>query len=81
MRRATTLLGVSGGELAIYDDARKELEIVASLRVIGVDSTGMRLALDEGAMGHVAVTRERSAFRLPRLAGTPGKYTDVEVHW
>ena len=80
LRRATTLLGVSGGELAIYDDARKELEIVASLQ-IGVDSTGMRLALDEGAMGHVAVTREPICIPdYHAWLGRSGKYTDVEVH-
>ena len=80
LRRATTLLGVSGGELAIYDEAHKELEVVASLH-IGVDSTGMRLALDEGAMGHVAVTREPICIPdYHAWLGRSGKYTDVEVH-
>ena len=80
LRRATTLLGVSGGELAIYDEARKELEVVASLH-IGVDSTGMRLSLDEGAMGHVAVTREPICIPdYHAWLGASGKYSDVEVH-
>ena len=58
----------------------KELEIVASLH-IGVDSTGTRLALGEGAMGHVARRRSRSAFRSIRngWAGR-AKYSGVEVH-
>jgi PAS domain S-box-containing protein len=55
--RAVTLLGVTGGELAIFDDERRELEVVASLN-IGGDSIGTRMALGEGAMGMVAQTRE-----------------------
>ncbi|HEY5220280.1 MAG TPA: response regulator, partial [Gemmatimonadaceae bacterium] len=80
LQRATTLLGVSGGELAIYDEARKELEIVASLD-IGVDSSGTRLALGEGAMGHVAVTHEPICIpEYQEWLGRSGKYSDVEVH-
>ncbi|HEX7023767.1 MAG TPA: response regulator, partial [Gemmatimonadales bacterium] len=80
LRRATTLLGVSGGELAIYDEARKELEIVASLH-IGVDSTGTRLALGEGAMGHVAETQEPICIaEYQEWLGRSGKYSGVEVH-
>ena len=80
LRRATTLLGVSGGELAIYDEARKELEIVASLH-IGVDSSGTRLALGEGAMGHVAVTHEPICIpEYQAWLGRSGKYADVDVH-
>jgi PAS domain S-box-containing protein len=80
LRRATTLLGVSGGELAIYDEAQKELEIVASLH-IGVDSTGTRLALGEGAMGHVATTQEPICIaEYQEWLGRSGKYSGVEVH-
>jgi len=80
LRRATTLLGVSGGELAIYDEARQELEIVASYN-IGVDSTGTRLSLGEGAMGHVATTREPICIaEYQEWLGRSGKYSDVEVH-
>ncbi len=57
LRRAITLLGVTGGELAIYDEQTKQLVVVASVH-IGEDSTGTRLGLGEGAMGHVARTRE-----------------------
>ncbi|HEX5409898.1 MAG TPA: response regulator [Gemmatimonadaceae bacterium] len=78
--RAVTLLGVSGGELAIYDESRQELEIVASLN-IGVDSTGARLSLGEGAMGHVAVTREPVRIdEYHKWLGRSAKYSDVEVH-
>jgi PAS domain S-box-containing protein len=57
LERAVSLLGVTGGELAIYHDDRRELEIVASHN-IGTDSTGMRIAPGEGAMGRVAETHE-----------------------
>jgi len=80
LRRATALLGVSGGELAIYDETRRELEIVASLN-IGADSTGTRLALGEGAMGHVAVTREPLRIDDYRQwLGRSAKYGGFEVH-
>ncbi|MGH7632848.1 MAG: GAF domain-containing protein, partial [Gemmatimonadaceae bacterium] len=78
--RAVTLLGVSGGELAIYDESRQELEIVASLN-IGVDSTGSRLSLGEGAMGHVAVTQEPVRIdEYQKWLGRSSKYSGVEVH-
>ncbi|MGK7311727.1 MAG: GAF domain-containing protein [Candidatus Longimicrobiales bacterium M2_2A_002] len=57
VERAVTLLGVTGGELAIYHESARELEIVASHN-IGGDSTGTRMALGEGAMGRVAETHE-----------------------
>jgi PAS domain S-box-containing protein len=55
LERAVSLLGVTGGELAIYHDGAAELEIVASHN-IGDDSTGTRIRLGEGAMGQVAET-------------------------
>ncbi len=80
LRRATALLGVSGGELAIYDEKRRELEIVASLN-LGGDSTGTRLALGEGAMGHVALTREPLRIDDYRQwLGRSGQYDAFEVH-
>jgi PAS domain S-box-containing protein len=57
LSRAIGLLGVTGGELAIYDETAKELVIVASLN-IGADSAGLHIKLGEGAMGHVAATLE-----------------------
>jgi PAS domain S-box-containing protein len=57
LERAVSLLGVTGGELAIYHEDARELEIVASHN-IGSDSTGIRIALGEGAMGRVAHTLE-----------------------
>jgi PAS domain S-box-containing protein len=80
LQRAVTLLGVTGGELAIFDEARGELEVVASHN-IGKDSTGTRLALGEGAMGRVAQTHE--PLIIPEYAewlGRSGQYADVSVH-
>ena len=55
--RAVSLLGVTGGELAIAEEDTGELVIVASHN-IGSDSTGTRMAMGEGAMGWVAETHE-----------------------
>ena len=80
LQRAVTLLGVTGGELAIFDEARGELEVVASHN-IGKDSTGTRLRLGEGAMGRVAQTHE--PLLIPEYAewlGRSGQYADVTVH-
>ena len=80
LNRAITLLGVSGGELATYDEARKELVVVASLN-IGVDSTGTRMRLGEGAMGYVAQTHEPLIIpNYPEWAGRSSKYERTTVH-
>jgi len=80
LQRAVTLLGVTGGELAIFDEDRQELEVVAS-HSIGRDSTGTRLKLGEGAMGRVAQTHE--PLLIPEYAewlGRSGQYADLTVH-
>jgi PAS domain S-box-containing protein len=75
--RAVALLGVTGGELAIYEDERRELVIVASTG-ISRDSTGTRLALGEGAMGRVAVSHEPLITpNYDEWAGRSDKYSDV----
>ncbi|MDX1395324.1 MAG: GAF domain-containing protein [Gemmatimonadota bacterium] len=80
LARAVTLIGVTGGEVAIWDSTAGELVIVASERV-GVDSMGVRIAPGEGAMGHVAETRE--PIIIPSYHEWMGKsvqYEDVLVH-
>ncbi|TFG65731.1 MAG: response regulator, partial [Gemmatimonadales bacterium] len=52
-----SLLGVTGGELAVYEEDAEELVVVASHN-IGEDSVGNRMNIGEGAMGHVARTHE-----------------------
>ena len=80
LERATNLLGVSGGELAIFDENAQELEIVAS-RQIGVETRGTRLAIDEGAMGYVARTKEPICIaEYHEWMGQSAKYADVDVH-
>ena len=78
--RAVTQLGVSGGEVAIWDEERQDLVILAS-RSVGKDSTGTRLKLDEGAMG--AVARSLEPLIIPSYhewMGRSEKYSDITVH-
>ncbi|MFQ5343690.1 MAG: GAF domain-containing protein, partial [Anaerolineae bacterium] len=57
LQRAVTLLGVTGGDLGLYDEEKQEVVIVQSYNM-GKDYAGTRLALGEGAMGRVAQTGE-----------------------
>jgi PAS domain S-box-containing protein len=80
LSRAVTLLGVTGGEVAIYEEQVKQLVVVASEN-IGKASTGTRLGLGEGAMGHVARTREPLIIpSYHEWLGRSGQYADVTVH-
>jgi PAS domain S-box-containing protein len=79
--RAVKLLGVSHGELAIYDPTTDDLEIVASHRVGARDTTGTRMELGEGAMGHAAVTREPLIIpSYQEWSGQSAQYEEVEFH-
>jgi len=80
IERAVTLLGVTGGEVAIYEEETRELVVVASER-IGKDSTGTRLKMGEGAMGTVARTLEPLIIpSYHEWLGQSAKYADVLVH-
>jgi len=80
LARAVTLIGVTGGEVAIWDDEAGQLVIAASERV-GVDSLGVRIALGEGAMGHVAQTHEPLIIpSYHEWLGKSEQYADVLVH-
>ena len=57
LKRAVALLGVTGGELAVFDESSQELVIVASHN-LGRESIGTRMVMGEGAMGHAALARE-----------------------
>jgi PAS domain S-box-containing protein len=81
LERAVQLLRVSHGELAIYDNQQEELEIVASYNVGKKDTTGTRMQLGEGAMGHVALTRE--PLLIPDYqawSARSDQYAQVEFH-
>ncbi|HTL04510.1 MAG TPA: GAF domain-containing protein [Gemmatimonadales bacterium] len=81
LERAVQLLKVSHGELAIYDRSREELEIVASYNVGKKDTTGIRLKPGEGAMGHVALTREPLVIPdYQAWAARSEQYAQVEFH-
>jgi len=78
LERAVRLLGVSHGELAIYHADSDELEIVASHLLGNIETTGTRQKVGEGAMGHVARTRE--PVLIPDYHKWPGRlsqYTEV----
>jgi PAS domain S-box-containing protein len=80
LARAVTLLGVTGGEVAIFDEARQELVVVASEQ-IGKDSIGTRLKRGEGAMGAVALSLQPLIIpSYKEWLGRSGKYADVQVH-
>ena len=81
LERAVALLHVSHGELAIYDAAARQLEIVASHNVGKHDTIGTRMALGEGAMGHVASTREPLIIPNYReWGGRSDQYAEVDFH-
>ena len=58
LERAVGLLGVSHGELAIFEPASQDLVVVAGHNVGEKETIGTRMAIGEGAMGHVARTHE-----------------------
>ncbi len=80
LERAVRLLGVTGGELAIYEEEGRDLIVVASHN-IGIDSTGVRIALGEGAMGGVAETHEPVIIPdYQKWADRSGQYDQVTIH-
>ncbi|UCF19268.1 MAG: GAF domain-containing protein [Gemmatimonadota bacterium] len=80
LERAVTLLGVTGGEVAIYEETNRELVVVASQN-IGKDSTDTRLKLGEGAMGVVAESQEPLIIpSYHEWLGQSEQYADVLVH-
>jgi PAS domain S-box-containing protein len=75
LERAVALLGVTGGELAVFDEERHELLIAASHHM-GADEIGTRMAVGEGAMGRVAETREPLVIpRYQEWANRSSQYT------
>jgi PAS domain S-box-containing protein len=79
LQRAVELLGVTGGELATYDESRDDLVIVSSYR-LETNAVGTRMALGEGAMGTVARTHEPLIIpRYQEWAGHSGKYESSSI--
>ncbi|HKR56613.1 MAG TPA: GAF domain-containing protein [Gemmatimonadales bacterium] len=78
--RAVALLNSTGGEVAIFDAQTQELVVSASAN-IGKDSTGTRLKIGEGAMGHVARTLEPIIIpSYHEWLGQSAQYADWTVH-
>jgi len=81
LERAVALLHVSHGELAIFHVATQEMEIVASHNVGKRETTGTRMAVGEGAMGHVARTREPLLIdNYLEWVGHSPQYAQVDFH-
>ena len=79
VERAVTLLGVAGGELATWDPAGRDLEIVASHNM-GTNAVGTRMAIGDGAMGRVAETNEPLVIPdYQEWASRSAKYTQSVV--
>lgn len=57
VERAVALLGGTDAELCLYDEERKDLQVVVCLNMIR-NFTGHRLPLGVGAAGYVAQTRQ-----------------------
>jgi PAS domain S-box-containing protein len=80
VERAAGLLNAAGGELALYDDANQEVEIVVSCG-LGQDYIGTRHKLGEGAMGLVAQTEEPLILEdYSTWENRANQYTDDEIH-
>lgn len=76
LNQAVSLMGVTGGELAIYDEKTQELVVLASHN-LGEGSIGTRMKLGEGAMGKVARTHEPLIIPYyQEWAGRSGNYTN-----
>ena len=81
LERAVSLLHVSHGELAIYDPAARELEVVASHNIGKRDTTGTRMALGEGAMGCAAKDGKPLIIdNYLEWAGRSPQYSQVDFH-
>jgi GAF domain-containing protein len=79
LQRAVKLLGVTGGELAIYNSNEEELSVVASHN-LGMDSVGTKLKKGEGAMGRVAKSKESlTILDYQTWEGRSDKYTKTTV--
>jgi diguanylate cyclase (GGDEF)-like protein len=57
LQRAVKLLQAVGGELGLYDQNENDLRVAVSYNM-GQDTTDVRIALGEGAMGRVALAQE-----------------------
>ncbi len=79
VERAAGLLGVTGGELGLYDETRQEIQIVVSHH-LDKDYVGTRLGLGEGVMGRVAETGESMIVEdYHTWEGRSRQYDDIQI--
>jgi PAS domain S-box-containing protein len=80
VERATALLGATGGELGLYDEASQELRILVCHHM-GKDYAGTRIALGEGSMGRVLQTGEPLIVEdYQTWEGRSPQYADTWLH-
>ena len=78
LERAVDLMGVTFGELGLYNEATQEIHIVASYNMVK-DFSGTRMALGEGAMGRVAQTRQPLIIQDHHTwDGRSSKYAEID---
>lgn len=79
LERAADLLDAAGGELGLYDEDTDEILVVIS-QYPGRDYSGTRLALGEGAMGHIAQTRQPLNIKnYSTWGGRSTQYLEVSI--
>jgi diguanylate cyclase (GGDEF)-like protein len=80
LRRATTLLNASGGDLGLYEEDQNEIRIVVSHNM-GNDYTGARMAWGEGAMGRAIETNLPVVISdYQNWEGRSPQYKDTSIH-
>ncbi len=80
LERAVTLMDTAGGELAIVDEARQELVVMANQHM-PTSTVGMRLGMHDGAMGHAI--RGQKQLMIPDYhawEGRSAQYEGVDSH-
>ncbi|MDT8369244.1 MAG: response regulator [Longimicrobiales bacterium] len=79
LARAVKLLNATGGELSTFDDSTRTMTVVSNFGM-STDSRGSRLAYGEGAMGHVAKTREMMIIDdYQEWVGRSDQYAEIDA--
>ena len=80
VERAAGLLDATGGELGLYDEASREIQIVVNHN-LGQGYIDMRFKLGEGAMGRVAATGEPLIIEdYHAWKGRARQYDEIVIH-
>jgi len=80
VERAAGLLNATGGELGLYDEARREIQVVVNHN-LGQGNIGRHHRLGEGAMGRVAETGEPLIIEdYHAWEGRARQYDEIAMH-